>query len=202
MKIGYFWAKFFKKLSGSAIKNSKIERTSKIEAGSQIVNCIMNKHSFCGYNCQIINCHIGSFCSIANNVSIGGAAHPVDWVSMSPAFYEGKDSIKTKFSEFKRDETKLTIIENDVWIGESAIIKQGLTIGNGSVIGMGSVVTKDVIPYSIVAGNPAKIIRMRFSDEIIQSLSELKFWNFDDEKLKKVAKYIKNPQEFIEKAKL
>ena len=86
---------------------------------------------------------------------------------MSPVFYEGKDSVKTKFSTFKREKPLLTTIGNDVWIGRNVIIKEGVTIGHGSVIGMGSIVTKDVLPYSIVGGNPAKLIRMRFDNNII-----------------------------------
>jgi acetyltransferase-like isoleucine patch superfamily enzyme len=146
---------------------------------------------------MIINCKIGSFCSIANNVVIGGAMHPINWVSTSPVFYEGRDSVRTKFSTHKRTPDKNTVIEHDVWIGEKSMIKQGIKIGIGAVIGMGSIVTKDVEPYSIVAGNPARLIRKRFDDETINLLLESKWWNFDDEKLLTIGKNIQNPKEFI-----
>lgn len=197
MDIVYYWAKFFKKVRLSSVKKSIIDKTAKIESGCNVVNVKMNKYSFCGYNCEIFNAEIGAYCSIANNVIIGGAMHPMDWVSTSPVFYEGRDSVKKKYSEHKREEGKITIIEHDVWIGQYVLIKQGVRIGVGAVIGMGSVVTKDVDPYAIVAGNPAKLIRKRFSDEIILSLLNSHWWDFDDIKLKQLAEHIKNPDDFI-----
>jgi len=184
---------------GNAIINSKINKTSKIEAGSHIVNSVFDRYSFCGYNCEIINCKVGAFCSIASNVVIGGSNHPMQWVSMSPVFYVGRDSIKTKISTHKREIDKTTLIGNDVWIGEKAIIKQGVSVGNGAVIGMGSVVTKDVEPYAIVGGCPAIVIRKRFEDQIIKKLLDIKWWEFSDDLLHEYAEYITNPEIFIRK---
>ncbi len=195
----YFWAKFFKKIHGKAIKNSIIHSSSKIEAGSEVINTKMDKHSFCGYFCELNNVEIGSFCSIANNVKIGGGMHPIEWVSTSPVFYEGRDSVKAKFSEHKRENHLKTFINNDVWIGSNVIIKQGVRIGTGAVIGMGSVVTKDVEPYSIVGGIPAKEIRKRFDQETIDALLSSEWWNLPDSELIKHAEYFTNPQLFIEK---
>jgi acetyltransferase-like isoleucine patch superfamily enzyme len=201
MTLQYLWAKVLKKIRGSAISGSIIHKTSKVESGCNIVNVIMDKHSFCGYNCEIVNCEIGSFVSIANGVIIGGGMHPMEWVSTSPVFYEGKDSVRAKFSEHKRKDPLKTIIEHDVWIGERVIIKQGVRIGTGAVIGMGSIVTKDVAPYSIVAGCPAKEIRKRFDDETVINLLDSKWWEFSDEKLIEFAKYFQEPKIFIEKIK-
>jgi acetyltransferase-like isoleucine patch superfamily enzyme len=194
----YYWSKVLKKLRGSAIKNSTIHPTSKIEAGSEIVNTIFEKHSYCGYNCEIVNAHIGSFCSISNNVTIGGGMHPLNWVSTSPVFYEGRDSVKAKFSTHQRDFPKMVLIGNDVWIGKSVIIKQGVKIGHGAVVGMGSIVTKDIEPYTIVGGNPAKVIRKRFPDDIVKALLEIEWWNLSDADLKKYAIHFKDPQSFID----
>lgn len=193
----YLISKILKKLRGSAILNSKVHNTSKVESGSHIVNSTIDKYSFCGYDCEIMNCKIGSFTSIANNVIIGGAMHPVEWVSMSPVFYEGRDSVSKKFALHKRTPEKVTIIEHDVWIGQNVMIKQGVKIGIGAVVGMGSIVTKDVEPYSIVAGNPAKIIKFRFEAEIIHKLLDSKWWEYSDDELLNLSKYILNPVEFL-----
>jgi len=196
-RILFIYSKFFKKIRYHSFKNSKIHSTSKIESGTTFYNSSMEKYSFCGYDCEIIHAEIGSFTSIANNVVIGGAKHPIDWVSTSPVFYSGRDSVTKKFSNFDLNETKKTIIGNDVWIGRSAIIISGVNIGNGAVIGAGAVVTKDVPPYAIFAGNPAKLIRFRFEDNIVIALKEIKWWNFDEKDIKILAKYIKYPEQYI-----
>lgn len=193
----YYWSKLVKKIRASALKNCHIHKTSKIESGSNLINVTMDRYSFCGYNCEISNCQIGSFCSIANGVIIGGGMHPVSWVSTSPVFYEGRDSVKTKFSTKKRAPVKTTIIGHDVWIGQNVLVKQGVTIGIGSIVGMGSVVTKDVEPYTIVAGNPARVIRKRFDNKIINNLLKSEWWNFNNDKLKKYSKYITSPADFL-----
>lgn len=193
----YYYSKFLKKLRGVAAHSSKVHKTSKLESGTQFINSRMEKHSFCGYNCDIINCEVGSFVSISDNVIIGGGMHPLDWVGMSPVFYKGRDSVKAKFSSFDRESSLKTIIGNDVWIGNRVLIKQGVIVGDGSVIGMGSVVTKNVEPYSIVAGNPAKLIRYRFEQEIINELLKIKWWDLDEINLKKISNNIKNPKKFI-----
>jgi acetyltransferase-like isoleucine patch superfamily enzyme len=196
--ISYYLFKLQKKLRGKALSNSTIHITSKVEAGSEVVNSNFDKYSFCGYNCSLVNVDIGSFCSISNNVVMGGGMHPMEWVSTSPVFYYGRDSVTKKFSEFKRVEPSRIKVGNDVWIGQSVIVKQGVTIGTGSVIGMGSIVTKDVEPYSIVAGNPARLIRMRFEKDIIEDLMNSQWWNMPEDKLHSAAKYIQNPRQFLE----
>jgi acetyltransferase-like isoleucine patch superfamily enzyme len=198
MKLSYLWAKLHKKIRGCAIINSKIDKTSKVEAGSSIASTTFDRHSFCGYDCTIVNCEVGAFCSISNNVVIGGARHPMEWVSMSPVFSSRRDSVKKKFSKHDKGETPRTYIGNDVWIGEKALIKAGVLIGDGAVIGMGSVVIKDVPPYAIVAGCPAKIIRKRFDDDIIEKLLKIKWWAFDDALLERYAEYVTSPEDFIQ----
>ena len=199
MKVLYYWSKVIKKLRGKSIISSNINKTSKVEAGSQVVESNIDKHSFCGYDCQLINCEIGAFTSIGNRVSMGGGRHPLEWVAMSPVFYEGRDSVKTKFSIHNRTPTQRIFVGHDVWIGENVMVKQGVTIGIGAVVGMGSIVTKDVEPYAIVAGNPARLIRKRFDESTIDKLIKSQWWDFEEDKLRIYAKYITEPHIFIEK---
>lgn len=151
---------------------------------------------------MINQCDIGSFCSIANNVVIGGGNHPIEWVSTSSAFYNNKDIFKKKFSRFERRQHPRVTIGNDVWIGEGAIIRAGVKIGTGAVIGMGSVVVKDIDPYAVVGGNPAHLIKMRFDEKTLSELLMTKWWEWSEEKLTRMAQYIKDPTDFIKKSQL
>jgi len=196
-KILYYYAKFLKKIRGSAILNSNIGYDSKIEPGSSFINSRIEKHSYVGYDSTIINTRIGSFCSIANNVKIGGATHPVHFVSTSPVFLSHKDSVKEKFAYHDFLPEIYTDIGHDVWIGENALIKSGVSIGIGSVIGMGSVVTKDVPAYAIVAGNPAKIIKFRFDPNMVDALLASEWWKMGKENLKKYGKFFNDPKKLL-----
>ncbi len=201
ISLSFIWASIFRRIRGVAIRDSYVHKTSKVCPGSRFIGSSMDKFSFCGSDCEIVNCSIGCFCSIADGVRIGGARHPIEWVSTSPVFYSGRDSVKKKFSTFERDKDKYTTIGNDVWIGVNTVIIQGVSIGNGAVIGAGSIVTHDVGDYEIVAGNPAKVIRKRFSDEIVNELLRIKWWELDNEKLTQCATFIKEPLKFIEAVK-
>lgn len=194
-------AKALKKLRLFSSRNSQVHRTSKIESGSSIICSKFDRYSFCGYDCDIYYSEIGSFTSIASNVVIGGARHPMEWVGMSPVFYKGRDSIKKKFSQFDLAAPIITCVGHDVWIGRSAIVNSGVTIGNGAVIGAGSVVTKDVPPYAIVVGNPARIIRHRFAAETVAALEDAQWWLLDDYRLRILAAQIRNPEQFLAELK-
>jgi len=199
--IEYIISKIVKKLHFKAVKNSFVHRSSSIGQGSSFIESTMDRNSFCGYDCTIVKSKIGSFCSIASNCEIGGANHTIDWVSTSPVFNINKDQIRKKYSHFEFDPMQQTKIGNDVWIGANCLIKSGVTIGDGAIIGMGSVVTKNVPPYTIVAGIPAKVIRNRFEESITKDLLELRWWDMEDSKLKKYAQHIKDPAIFIREVK-
>lgn len=198
MNLEFLYCKILKRLKGRALHNVKKGREVKIYSGCQIVDSVIGDFTYCSYDTKIINANIGKFCSIASRVTIGAAEHPLDWVSTSPVFENVKNSgTSIRFANEELPPVKTTNIGHDVWIGEGAMIKQGVTIGNGAVIGAMAMVTKDVPAYSIVAGVPAKVLRYRFTEEIIKDMEEIEWWNLDDNTLKKVGKYIKEPKKFI-----
>jgi acetyltransferase-like isoleucine patch superfamily enzyme len=121
---------------------------------------------------------IGSFCSIAEEVSIfGGGEHRSDWITTFPLRIAFGDELANK--DGHPASKGPTVIGNDVWIGYRSVILSGVTIGNGAIIGAGSIVTKDIAPYSIVAGNPAVHIKYRFSEVEVAQLQILRWWDWD-----------------------
>ena len=131
---------------------------------------------------------IGSFVSIGTRVRIGHGTHPLEYLSSSPYLYLDRLNYKTEATPSHNEWEVLAPVHigNDVWIGDDVWIKNGVTIGNGAVIGAKSVVTHDVEPYAVVGGNPAKVIRYRFSEEIIKKLLKLKWWKLPDEIIKQI----------------
>lgn len=198
--LQFIFSRILRKARFSAIRDSFIHPTSKIESGTSFISSSLARHSFCGYDCDIHLANIGSFTSIANGVVLGGARHPIEWVSTSPVFYAGRDSVKAKFAEHNLIPHPGLSIGHDVWIGRSAIVLAGVVVGNGSVIGAGSVVTKDVPPYAIVAGNPARLIRYRFEVSVIQQLQSLEWWNFSNERLKRLGIHFNDVRNFLAQA--
>ena len=193
-----YWAKLLKKSRGKSVRDSRIHPTARIGSGSQVYDSQLGRYSYCGYDCVIVCTDVGEFTSIAENVRIGLVEHPTEWISSSCVFYQSKGLIKKKFSVFPLPETPRTTIGSDVWIGHSVLIKAGVQVGDGAVIAMGAVVTKDVLPYSIVGGVPAKEIKKRFSDETIQTLLASAWWERTDEEISKAAPYVQQPLRFLE----
>ncbi len=126
---------------------------------------------------------IGKYCQIGAYVAIHGTNHPIT----HPSIYINYRFFSGELSKYKT--SKPVKIGNDVWIGHGAIVLSGITIGDGCIIGAGSVVTRDVEPYSVVAGNPAKLLRKRFSDGIISELLELKWWDKTPDELRNMSKF-------------
>ena len=199
MNIKRLIAKGLKKtLQPPAITNSKIDSRAHICSAASVNNTSVDRYSYIGDGSFTVNCEIGPFCSIAYNCQIGGAMHPIDRVSSSPVFHDGENSLSKHFSRFTRIETPRTIIGADVWIGVNAIIKSGVEIGTGAVIGAGSVVTKDVPAYEVWAGNPAHKIRDRFSESVKTKLLEVRWWDWEDEKIEEYAEFFDDPEKLIQ----
>nr|WP_255571239.1 CatB-related O-acetyltransferase [Halomarinibacterium sedimenti] len=123
---------------------------------------------------------VGKYCQLGADVSIHTTNHPISYLST----YVNKSLFNGELSQLKS--VKKTVIGNDVWIGHNVNIMGGVTIGNGAIIAAGALVTKDVSPYTIVGGVPAKVIRKRFSESIIQEIEDLQWWNLSEEELLKI----------------
>ena len=182
---------------GSQLSNTTLSSYNVIFEDTTIINSTIDSHTYVQKKSTIFNAAIGKFCSIASKISIGLGIHKIDGVSTHPAFYLKNNYLLKTFCDTDDFQSiKRTIVGHDVWIGENAIILDGLTIGTGAIIAAGAVVTKDVQPYSIVAGVPAKFIRFRFSDTEIQILLKSEWWNKSDDWLKKNSSHFTNISEF------
>jgi acetyltransferase-like isoleucine patch superfamily enzyme len=167
-------------------------------ANTKVGRSTIGSHTFVQKNSNIFNCEMGKFCSIASSVSIGLGQHPIGQVSTHPAFYSFTQPIaKTFVDADKFKPYKLTVIGNDVWIGHSVLVMDGIVIGNGAIVAANAVVTKDVPPYAIVGGVPAKVIKFRFSAEHIGKLNNLEWWNKSDEWLRKHSDLFSDPDLFV-----
>lgn len=167
-------------------------------------NIKLGDFSYVARNTLIQHATIGKFCSIGPNVSIGLGSHPSStFVSSHPLFYSTKKQAGgLKIVEHDLfDEYENTTIGNDVWIGANAVIKSGINIGNGAIIASGAVITKDVEPYSIVGGVPAKHLKFRFTDSQISFLNSLEWWDKDLEWIKENKNLFLDIDEMITKIK-
>lgn len=150
------------------------------------MNCNIGRYTYTGAFDMIFHTNIGSFCSISYGVTIGPPEHDYNKLTTHPFLYDKRykileDKDLLPISKFN----KQCKIGNDVWIGCNATILRGVNIGDGAVIGANALVNKDVPPYAIVAGVPAKIIKYRFNNDIIKVLLDLKWWEWDIQKIKK-----------------
>ena len=177
------------------------EGRNSIANSTKIIDSQIGAYSYCASNSFIRNTKIGRFCSIGKNVRIIDVTHPVGFVSTSPVFYNPHNVVGQAFVDSigfdehlhcDKDPNYSVVIGNDVWICDGAQIIGGHSIGDGAVIAAGAVVTKDIPPFAVAAGVPAKVIRYRFSDEDIQYLMKLQWWNKDEQWLGKNAMHFNN----------
>ncbi len=171
----------------ATVVHSHLGKWTSIGARSVVTETHLGDYSYLMNDCEVIYSEIGKFCSVASHVRINPPNHPIGRATSHHFTY------RSQFYEFGEDEEEIfrwrrskgVVIGHDVWIGHGAILLPGVRVGTGAVIGAGSVVTKEVHPYTIVVGNPAKFIRRRVSEEVEARLMEIQWWHWTHDQLLK-----------------
>ena len=186
----------------SLVKSEKVDVTTgkntNVVSPFFLHHVVLDDYSYIARNSKVTNVKIGKFCSIGPNFCCGLGLHPTNGISTAPMFYsKAKQNGVSLVNKDVYEEQKQTIIGNDVFIGANVTIVDGLKIGDGAVIGAGAVVVKDIPPYAVAVGVPAKVIKYRFDDKTIKRLLEMQWWNWSETDLQEVADSEFNVNEFI-----
>lgn len=184
--------------SSMVSKNTVLGNYTNVLAQSKLGSCKIGDYTYIGTSCTFERTKVGKFTSVGPQVMCGMGTHPLNFVSTYPGFYSNSASGAIFMgTNHNVNEFEPVTIGSDVWIGARAIIVGGVNIGHGAVIAAGTVVTKDIPPYAIAGGVPAKIIRYRFDQHVIKLLLESKWWDYSVEELQKAAPFIKEPNRFL-----
>jgi len=165
----------------ASLSNVVAKNNSRFAADSDVRDSVIAEYSSIGRNTKITHTNMGKFCAISWDCTINAISHPIKNLSIHafPYVPHAGDFVKERVQ-------KISVVEigNDVWVGANSVITSGIKIGNGAVVAAGAVVVKDVPSYAVVAGVPAKIIKYRFSKDMILKLENLEWWNWDREWIK------------------
>jgi acetyltransferase-like isoleucine patch superfamily enzyme len=162
------------------VHDSQFEPNVAVGDGGYVVRSQIGLHSYLGLRCIVADSKIGRYCSIASNVSIGSGSHPLARnVSTHPIFHLRRLPEWDLVPRDTFDEFRPTQVGSDVWIGTNAVLRDGVTVGDGAVIGAGSIVTRDLEPYGVYAGVPARLLRFRFDETVVERLLQIKWWDRD-----------------------
>lgn len=180
--------------------STKFTKKSALRRGCKCYDVELGDYSAVGVNSNLQHVRMGRFSIIARNCDVGLGVHPTCYLTPHSIFYSHKpwslhrDWVK----ELSNNIDRITHIGNDVWVGAKCTIMDGVSIGDGAIVASGAVVVKDVPPYAIVGGNPAKIIKYRFPQEMIDRLLEIQWWNLSDDDITKVIDLFHMPNLTIE----
>ena len=169
------------------VKETTLGKYTEVGAGVRLQEVHLDDYSYIVDRSDVMSSDIGKFVNIASDVRINPGNHPMEWVSQHHFLYRLKqygfgEEDNKPFFNWRR--LQRVIIGHDVWIGHKAIILPGVTIGNGAVVAAGAVVSRDVKPYTVVGGVPAKPLRSRFPEAIWRCLEEIEWWHWDHQTIK------------------
>lgn len=189
---------------GAKVTDSSFGAYVEIGAGSHIAHSEIGDYSYCARYADIANATVGKFSNIAAFVRIGATDHPLHTASLHHFLYRSGDywdDAEHDADFFEHRRSRRAVIGHDTWIGNAAMVKPEVTVGHGAVIAAGAVVTHDVAPYTIVAGTPAKPLRLRQPPEIAERLIALGWWDWSHDRLRDALEDFRNsPAEaFLEK---
>jgi len=162
--------------------DSSLGKFTEIGKGTRLLHVELGNYSYCDRFCDIAHTTVGKFSNIAGFVRIGATDHPLELASLHHFVYRSStywDDADDDADWFERRRARRTTIGHDTWIGHAAQVKPDVNVGDGAVVASGAVVTKDVPPYAIVAGVPARVIRLRQPPEIATRLQALAWWDWD-----------------------
>lgn len=162
-------------------------RFTEVGRGTRMSNVTLGDYSYCDRHCDIANADIGKFANIAAAVRIGATDHPMDRASLHHFMYRSADywdDAEHDAAFFAHRRSRRAAIGHDTWIGHAAMVKPEVTVGHGAIVASGAIVTRDVAPYTIVAGNPARLLRHRQPPDIAARLIALAWWDWDHARLR------------------
>ncbi len=168
-----------------------------LNEGVRLYNSEIGDHSYVNFKTIINNTKIGKFCSIGSEVQFGMGNHPTNLISTHPAFYSNNKAFKTFANKVHFNEYEEIFLGNDVWIGSNVIIMGGISIGDSAIVAAGAVVTKNVKPFEVVGGIPAKHIKFRVEEKLIDQIRVTKWWDKDEKWLEENYLFFLNHKDFF-----
>jgi phosphonate metabolism protein (transferase hexapeptide repeat family) len=172
---------------GCELTDASLGAFVEIGAGTRIAHSRIGDYSYCDRLCDIANAEVGRFANIASQVRIGATDHPLDTASLHHFLYRSArywDDAEDDAAWFEKRRARRCTIGHDTWIGHAAQVKPEVTLGHGAVVASGAVVTRDVAPYAIVAGVPARVVRLRQPPEVAERLIALGWWDWPHDRLR------------------